>query len=151
MMLVREATRDDVGAVMEMGRAMHAESPSLRGLDYDEAKVLNLIEFLIANPNSGGVLVAEIEGKIGGMLLFFVAEHFFGKDKYASDLCVYLRPEHRGGRGFLRLIRAFETRAGELGVAEKLLGISTGVHPERTAAALTRLGYDRATIGLRKV
>lgn len=149
-MLVRDATQNDIDAVMEMGRAMHAESPHLSGLDYDEAKVLDLIKFLIDNPAAGGVLVAETAGRIVGMVLFVVAEHFFGKDRYAADLCVYLRPENRGGTGFLRLIRAFETRADQMGVSEKLLGISTGVHPERTAAALTRLGYGRASIGLRK-
>jgi len=150
-MLVRLAGEKDFAAICELAAAMRAESPRFSALDYSEEKVYNLVRYLVLKPGAGGILVAEHSGKIIGMLAFIVQEHFFGSDRFASDLAFYIAPEHRGGMAFVRLVRGFEEVAADMGVDEKLLGVSTGVHPERTVSAMTRLGYEVFSTGLRKV
>src|SRR3990172_4990705 len=149
MATVRRATENDVPFLLAMAPVMHAESPRFRSLDYSEEKVFHLFHWLISS-GEGGLLVAEMEGKIVGMLGFVVGEFFFGRDRYASDLFVYVTPESRGGSAFLRLVKAFEAWANEFGVAEKLLGVSTGIHTERTVRAYEGLGYERFSVGLKK-
>lgn len=134
-----------------MGAAMHAESPRFRTMPYSEEKVYNTAMCLLTRQLEGGILVAESGDIIVGMMSFVVGEQFFGPARYASDLVVYVRPEHRGGSAFVKLIRAFERWADEFGVCEKLLGVSTMVHPEKTIAAMERLGYAVYGGCLRKV
>ena len=130
-----------------MGAAMHAESPRYRTLDFDEEKLFNLAQYLIVTPSAGGTLVAESQGRIAGMLAFAVGEFYFGKDKYASDVVMYLKPEHRGGSLFPRMVAAFEKWADEFGVKEKQLGVSADIDSERVVAVLLRLGYAKASTG----
>lgn len=151
MAKVRKAEQADIPALLAMGAAMHAESPRFSVMPYSEEKVYNLAVLLLNTPEAGGILIAESGDIIVGMMAFVVGEHFFGPSRYASDLIVYVRPEHRGGSAFFKLITAFEKWADELGVDEKLLGVSTGVHPEQTIAALQRLGYVYFGGSLRKV
>jgi len=150
MTTVRKATHNDVQALLVMGHAMHAESPRFAPLDYSEGKVRRLIFRLLEVPRAGGILVAEAEGKMVGMMAFFVAEHFFGGDMFASDMVFYVAPEHRGGSAFFRLLAAFEAWATDLGAKELVLGTSTGVNHERTVKALEHVGYVQFSTGLLK-
>jgi len=129
---------------------MHAESPRFSPLHYSDSKVLELARRLLSSSGQGGILVAEHEGKIAGMLSFLVAEYFFGNDRFASDLCVYVTPEYRGGSAFFRLLVAFEAWATDLCVQELILGTSTGVGQANTVRALERLGYKQFSTGLLK-
>lgn len=147
---IRKAEIADVPALLVMCASMHQESPRYRRMAFSEQKVSGLVEQLIAGRLPGGVLVAEAGGQLVGVLAFVVTEHFFTTDKIAADLGVYVKPEHRGTPAFARLVRAFEQAAGEQGVVEKTLGVSTGIHTEQTAGALERLGYERCSVGLRK-
>lgn len=133
-----------------MSKDMHAESPRFCDLDYSEEKMRGILQHIIAGKLPGGVLVAECDSVPIGMLGFLVTEHFFGSDKIASDLGVYVAPEHRGSSAFVRLVQAFEEWADTFGVKENSLGVSTGIHAEQTAGFLVRLGYERCGINLLK-
>lgn len=133
-----------------MARDMHAESPRYRDLGFSAEKVNALALVLIRMPGQGGVLVAEADGKIVGMFAFHVGQHFFSDDTYASDVVMYLRPEHRGGSLFPRLVKAFEAWADEYGVKEKLLGVSAEIDSQRVVAVLERLGYKSVVTGTMK-
>lgn len=147
MASVRSGAFDDIPALLALSRAMHAESPRFRGLPFDEVKVLTLLDALV---RSGGVHIAENEGRLVGMVCGFVTEHFFGPVKIASDFALYVTPAHRGASVASRLVKAFETWARSMGADEITLGVSTEVHAERTAQLYERLGYARSGIVLRK-
>jgi GNAT superfamily N-acetyltransferase len=138
----------DMPALLAMCAAMHAESPRFNTLVYSEEKMYNLIEQLINSPNLGGVLVAEQEGQLVGMFGYVIVAQFFGPDTMATDIGMYVKPEFRGGGAFVKLVIAFENAAKD--VTEFMLGVSTGIHSEKTAGMLERLGYDRIGISLRK-
>ncbi len=150
MAVIRHATTDDIAQIIAMGEAMHAESPRYRTLGFKAHKVGDLAFAFIKNPALGGVLVAEKENTLVGMFAFHISEHFFSDDLFASDIVMYIKPEHRGGSIFPRFVAAFEILTDERGVKEKLLGVSTGVDAERTLAVLARLGYLPVETGTMK-
>lgn len=139
---VRYATEADIPALIELGRAMHAESPRFAVHQYSPAKTAATIQFLIAH---GVVLVAEKAGEPVGMMGGMVAPQPFLDSMQGVELAVYVAPAHRGRTG-MRLIRAFEAWAFDRGADEITLGISTEVDIERTAALYERLGYRRSGI-----
>lgn len=140
---VRHATRDDIPALIELGRAMHAESPRFSRQPYSPTKTTGTIEFLLAN---GAVFVVVKGGRPVGMMGGMVAPGWFTEECSAVELAVYVTPEHRGGRTGMRLIRAFEAWAFEHGAGEITLGVTTEVDTERTAALYERLGYRRSGV-----
>jgi len=138
---IRQATLLDVEAMIALGARMHDESPRFRKFDYRPQKLRALAERVIP---AGGAFVAEVSGRIVGMFVGFIAEQYFGNARYASDLLVYVAPEHRGGSAFPRLFKAWESWARSQDVDEICLGIGTEVTAERTMVLYERLGYRRA-------
>lgn len=143
---IRRATLSDIPALVEMGRALHDESPRYQGMEYSEAKVAGLAERIITGPLSetAVIVVADIDGVLVGMFVAVVADRWFCDEKYVTDLTVYVRPHHRGGRTFFRLAMAFEQWATYRGVMEKAIGVSTEINAEQTVHAYKRLGYRLA-------
>lgn len=146
---IRHPDEHDKGALLFMAKAMHIESPRFRGRDFNLDKMNGVVDFLLGDINSG-IFVVEEDGVVTGMIAGIVCEHFFGKDKYVSDLAVYVQPEKRGGSAALRLIRAFEEWSFKHGACEVLLGVSTGIEMERTVALYQRLGYTLTACALIK-
>lgn len=156
---LRNAVLEDVAEMVELGRAMHNESPRFQGADYDTDKVFDLVSGMIEGPN-GFVAVVEspvmidsseqvnkhsIEKKqIIGLMLGFVAEDYFGKSLTACDLALYVIPSHRCGFTAVRLVKAYQEWAKEKGARLTQLGISTGVNPGETKDLYNKLGFQDA-------
>lgn len=147
MASVRAADHADVGCVVALARAMHAESPRYRSHTFDPIKVANTFHAVVP---TGGAFVAEQDGRIVGLLAAFVIEDFFGHDKVAGELALYVLPEARGGTAGARLLRAFEAWGKAQGAREAFLGISAGIENERVAGLYERLGYARIGLSLVK-
>lgn len=143
-MKVRCATHADIPAAIRFGAAMQQESPRFSRLGYAPEKVEALARVMVER---GGSFVAEKGDTIVGMMGGFVSEHFFSYDKVASDLMVYVAPEHRGGSAFYRLLTAFEQWAFVQGAVEIVLGVSTEIVTDQTIAMYERLGYKRLQSG----
>lgn len=144
---VRTAILDDLPDILDMGAALHAESPRYAALSYNAAKVEARARDVIPG---GGALVAEMNGKIIGMIAGFVCEHWFSDDKIASDYTFYVKPEHRGGRAALLLVRGFEGWAYLNGAKDIVPGTSTLINAEGTARFYEKLGYERSGYGFFK-
>lgn len=141
MVEVRPFTEADIPALLDMARRMHAESPRFARFTFSPRKCEQIMRNLLGNPQAGGILVAKKAGIIVGMVVPLVVEHFFGVEKTASDLAVYVAPEHRGGSIVVRLVRAFEKFARERAAVEAALGVSTEIHADRTVELYRGLGY----------
>ena len=138
---IRLAEPKDVAELVGMGMAMHKESPRFSGRDYSIEKSIRLASALIENPD-GIVIVAESDGQIIGMAAGIVCEHFFGTDRIASDLVVYVKPENRGGRLMIRLVRKFEEQAAKKGAIEFSMGVTTMVDEGSTVKIYQHMGYQ---------
>lgn len=136
---VRTATLDDLPALVEMGRRLHAESPRYRDSAYLPEKVEALGRSLIP---AGGTHVAEKDGTIIGVMAGYVMEQWFSDYKVASDLVFYIAPEHRKtSRAALMLVRVFERWAFAQGAQEIIPGISSQIDIEGTTRFYVKMGY----------
>ena len=137
---VRTARPEDADEVLDLARAMHAESERYRRLRFSEPHIRSLYAALVP---TGGILVVEHAGAIVGMVVGMLVPTWFGdgSEFVASDLALYVEPEHRGTLAAPRLIRAFERWAVAHGAREVSLGVSTEIHAERTRELYERLGF----------
>ncbi len=143
MAFVRRAIIQDLPILIDMGRALHDESPHYAGTGYAPEKLERLFHHLqgtlLAEP--GAVFVAEDGEQVVGMAVCVAAERWFSNDRYATDLTIYVRPERRGSSAFPKLVRAIEAWGAEQGITELILGVSTEVHAEKTVRWYERHGY----------
>lgn len=146
MTIVRRATDADLDALIEMGRALHDESPRYQGMAFDAQKLRRLWSQLqgtvLVEP--GCVFVAERADRVIGMTVGIAAERWFSEERYLTDLTLYVRPEHRHGPACVRLVRALEQWGAAQGLQQVALGVSTEIHAAQTVAMYERLGYRLA-------
>lgn len=139
---IRRATPADIEALLAMAAAMHAESPRYRSMQFNPEKLRNLAQAITSAPHEEAtILVAAAGGEILGMFVGLIAQRWFGDDRFATDLAVYVKPEHRRGGLFFRLVRAAEEWATGHGIEDLDIGVSTDVHTEETVHAYLRMGY----------
>ena len=129
----------DVEVCAAIGSLMHQES-YYRDLDFDRKKMRLVFEQIKAGGFCG--FVAEEKGKVIGLFVGLVCEHWFGKDLLASDLALYVIPKRRGSTAAMRLVRAYEKWAEDKGAKVISLGVSTDIRPERTGSMYERLGFN---------
>ena len=150
MINIRPATRDDFPALLEMARAMHAESPRYRGIPLSEEKLGHLILQLHGHPLTGALFVADLGGVIIGTMWGYLAEYFFSEERMATDVLLYVSPEHRRGRTARRLAEAFEQWGAERGALNIQPGVSTCVNNTGCARFYERMGYHVTGFNLSK-
>lgn len=133
------ATRADVPRIIEMARAMHAES-RYSVVPMDDARVTALIERLI--DGAGAVFVHRCDGVPVGMAVVQCAEDFFSGTKTAYEYAIYAEPGHRGGLAGARLLQAYIKWAQEQGAQFLHAGITTGVNTDRSGQLYERFGLE---------
>lgn len=140
--MIRNATPDDIPAIVSLGEAMHAESRYRDPLPWCAPKVTGLLDWLLAN-DDGLVLVAEAGDRIIGGFLGMVEDHWCSRARVATDFALYVHPGWRGSSAAARLLGAYGAWARERGAVLVQAGITTGVHVEATSRLYERLGFRR--------
>ncbi|UVE55303.1 GNAT family N-acetyltransferase [Burkholderia sp. EMB26] len=143
--MIRNATLDDVPALVDLGALMAAESPRYRRYRFSAPKLAALFERLIAS-DDGFLMMAERDGAPIGVMAATVMEHWMSEDRIACDFGLFIDPEHRGGMLAARFVRTYRQWARARGAIDTFLGISTGVHVEQTARFYKTLGLIEASI-----
>lgn len=141
--MIRPATPEDIPRMVELGRAMHGESPTFCRLRFDADKLAATIASTIASP-AGFAYAAEQGGEVVGGMLAVITPHYFSPDLVACDLALFMAPEHRGGMAAVRLINAYTKWAEYHGAALVQIGVMTGVNVDKTETLLHRLGWHRS-------
>lgn len=140
--MIRAATRDEIPALIALGASMYQESRYAENSPFDALKCADLADHLIS-ADAGCVLVAEHNGQIIGWLAGGIGEQWFSRQLMAFEYGVFISPHHRGGSAGARLVKSFMAWAKEHGAAVINMGITTGVHEERTGELYSRLGLSR--------
>lgn len=140
--MIRNATAGDIPELIELGTRMYLESRYAETSPFDEQKCADLAKQLIT-ADAGCVLVAEHDDQVVGWLAGGIGEQWFSSKLMAFEYGLFIAPEHRGGSAGPRLVKAFITWAADRGAAVINMGITTGVHEERTGAMYERLGLSR--------
>lgn len=143
--MIREATHEDIPALVDLGRLMHDESPRFRGMAYDPDRVAACMEFCIDSPH-GFVRVAEEGGQIVGGFVAGVTPHYSSPDLVACDIAVFMAPWARGGIAVARMAEQYRRWAEAQGATQTLIGVMTGVNVEKTVKLLQRLGWRQAGV-----
>lgn len=138
--MIRQATADDLGALVELSRQMHAESPRFRRLQFDAEKMRRTAAGLIESPQ-GFAWVAEVDGRIVGGMLAAVCEHWCSSDKIGLDYGLYVQPGARGaGNDAVALAKQYAAWAREQGAVWPQVGITAGIRDEAAAKVFTYAG-----------
>lgn len=141
--MIRPATAADIPRMVELGRAMHAESPVFSRMRFDPEKLAATIAHMIDSPG-GFAYVAVHGGQVVGGLVAMAAPHYFSPDLVACDLAFFMAADHRGGLSMVRMVGEYVRWAQGMGAVLIQLGLMTGVNVGQTEALLTRLGWHRA-------
>jgi len=137
--MIRVATISDMPRLLELGRLMLAESTATP-FRFDMGKTAETLAKIM---NGGGVIfVSERDGVIVGGFAGGVCEQWYSRDKVGFDYALFIEPGLRNGLTAIKLVRAFEVWAAEMGAIELRLGITTGVHVESTARLYEYLGFQ---------
>ncbi len=142
--MIRMATHEDVPQLVELGRAMHAES-NYAPLVFDPARTANFVHWLIDEPD-GFVACAERDGELVGFIAALAGPTWFGdgKQKTANDMGLYVRPANRRGTSAIFLVQAFKDWVLRNGFAQGRGGTNAGQAGQAANAIYEHLGFARA-------
>lgn len=148
-MSIRVATLEDLPRILDLGEALHHESPRWSRMNFNRDKASAYIANLI-NQTNGVVFLAERGGLIVGGIAGMVAEHWCSDDLLGYEVSLFMESGARGTMAPARLICALEAWCELRGALWTTAGTSTGLDPERTAGLYETLGWTRCMIGLEK-
>lgn len=148
--MIRPMLLCDISQVTSLGRRMHEESPIYSKNIFDPQKVIHLLHHSLSIPQEMCVLINVEDDVVNGGIIGISQENWYGPDREASDVALFIHKDKRGGMLAARLIRAYESWAKSIGAKVINLGVSTGIHVEKTTALYKRLGYDEPAYNLRK-
>ncbi len=135
--------------ILTLGIAMQEESDYV-AVQFDiEQAALSIMRMVVDNPNGFGMLAYD-GNKAVGMIAGSVSPYFFSKGKLASDFVWYVRPEARGSRTSVKLLKMFSDWAIGRGATELYMGVTTNVESARTGDLLQRLGFEHVGGNYRK-
>lgn len=120
-----------------MAEALHYESPRLRRHPFDVDHLRQAVMKMITEPNMLA-LVAKKGHEAIGMMAAVLGPGLTTKALTLGELVLYVKPEYRGGRAALKMIRAFEASSPGY---DKVAGTSLGICDDDVLSFYKRLGY----------
>ena len=142
MTTARQATHADIDAIVDMGFRFIAHSEYGHLVSPTRDDVARGLDGLIRR---GVVFVAELNGKIIGMLAGMLSEVWFSPStKFGVELTWWVNEEHRGGRAAFVLLKKFEEWCKESGARVAVMSELVLGGEAKVGKILNRLGYRMA-------
>lgn len=141
--MIREATAADLPRIGELGSRSLQDGP-YAGIIEDRPEVARRCAEMVMR--DGKILLAEEEGRVGGLLGFIMADHHFSGQRYAAELMWYVEPEHRKGGIALKLLWEAEKEAKQLGAKSMVFTAPN----EDVADLYKRFGYRKLEVTFMK-
>ena len=145
-MLIREITVEDIPGLVELGRAMYAESPVYRHMPFEDAVARGWFFRALEQPESVFCRMTEIDGKLTGAMVAFCGPMMFSSVKMASDLGMYVFPEYRGTRAAYLLLKEFEEWLVAQECKRAILGVTAGIDNEGALSFYKKMGFKRMIV-----
>ena len=141
-MPIRFATPDDIPALVELGRRMHAIT-RFRCYSYDEARVAAALRKILGERSRYACFVAEgAGGAIAGALIAVLERHIFSEALVASVMHFDVLPEKRMGGYAVKLLVALERWAANRNAAEIALGVNSALNGDAITTFAQRIGFS---------
>lgn len=141
MIHVRDATLSDLDSLIALGARMLAESVE-RFPPIEPEQVQKKLDMAQSMPEVFLVALAENKGLPIGMVTAVAGDYAFSTRRRAVSDLLFVLPERRGMIAAKMLVARFLDWSVEVGAETAIIGVSTGVSPERTGHFLELLGFD---------
>lgn len=138
---VREMTEYDIPEIVALGGMMHDES-QYRVLEFAPEEVAAMC-YKAIDDYSMLAIVAEVDGKIVGMVGAYMTRYQYGYALVAQDHVVYVHPDHRGSLAFYKMIVNYVTWARQKGAEMVFVAQTTGENQEKIEQLYTRIGFEK--------
>ena len=141
---VRRATLDDVDQMVDMTIKLCAAAKCERWFDVDPDTVRELAMATISDETNGCPLVAEEDdGRVVGCLLGLASPNPLARSNtIASELVLWVEPEHRQHGVGKKLVASFLKWTGHNGHHNASIGYSHGLSEESIANIANALGLE---------
>jgi GNAT superfamily N-acetyltransferase len=140
-MKIRFGQKEDWEAVLQLSRAMFAES-RFRNLSLDETKAAAVYSATVQNPAAScAMLACREDGEVVGMLLGQAMEYFFCDGVMVQDRVFYVLPEYRGSSAAVKLLTALRRWAENRKAVELCVNMSVAIDTERFNKLMVHLGF----------
>ncbi len=96
------------------------------------------------------IFVVEDQREVVGFLVGMLESYAFTSGVFVVQEVLYVRPDYRGTRAAVHLIKEFFRWGDIVGAREWIVGVSNGFQPERTARLFEHFGAKRAGVFLKK-
>lgn len=135
--MIRRATEDDLPAILAMSRKFYATTSYAALTPMDDHTVANLVFQLMDSV----MLVAELEGRVVGMVGLVVAPFMFDRSiNVAYEVVWWVEPEAQGAGVGKALLGAVEPACAERG-ASAVVMVHLATSPPQAAALYERAGF----------
>ena len=146
--MIRDATREDLPEIVELGQQFFDESPFYCDLGYSREKIAGLVLRLIESEDGFARVVEDANGALTGIMIGIAQEHWASPAVVASELGLFVQPSRRGSVLAARLVGEFIAWGRERGCVKCLAGSSTGINTDICARLYEHQGFKRNSIGL---
>ncbi len=144
MGLIRFATAEDIPALVELGKEIHAGT-RLSALPYDKEKLASQFRAILEPPNENYCIFAAVvpgEGFVGA-LMGMLAEYPFSGARMSSNYVYFVRSRYRGSSLAVRLLFAFRQWARNRDAMLFCISQNAGVDTGRFDKFMHHLGFER--------
>ena len=138
--MIRHASQGDLDNLLSLGERMRTES-TVHYPEIERGCAEGFLNASLEMPDRFLVAVAEEDGLVGMITAVAGPYAFSSEIRSASDL-LYVSPEYRGGRTAMRLVQKYKDWSDEIGAVTSIMGISTGVTPEKTGRFFEFMGFS---------
>jgi len=137
--------QSQVDKFLPMTRRHHKEGYPY--LDYSEEKVNWVIDRILKDldRDTYNIFLCFKDQELIGYAYCVLGEYSFNTQRYANLELIYVVPEYRGSRAFLKLLKAFEEWARLRGCIEFMAGVGLDDEErcEKISNTLVKVGYAR--------
>lgn len=142
--MIRNATELDALVALKMGEDYVEETGNYVGMPYDANLAVGNMLMALRDPRQLFILSIDAKGNAAGMLWAFCGPALpWSPASIAVDQIVYVKPEKRGTKHGLALIKSYEEWAARMDAVEVRLSIASGIHADKSGRLYEKLGYDR--------
>lgn len=140
--MIREAEESDFHDIAVMSSEFWTKTMFDDEFCYDS--VFNMISLCC---DSGLLFVAEIEGEVVGFVAG-VSGALLGNGavKTGTEVAWWIQPEHRGGSIAIKLLKAIESRAKDLGIKYWSMAFMCSSMPDTVESIYKKMGYQKSEV-----
>lgn len=157
---MREAKLEDIKGILLLAMESFIEQDALYRAGsmptsepvqpLDTSKLIRNLRSSILSKDSI-IFITESSDMITGVLwVSKVPAGVYSSHIITIDLFFYIRKKYRGSRSFVSLIEGYETWCKENKIRHCLLGINSGINPDKSKALFKKLGYKECGVQLVK-